>query len=97
MDNNIDNVIMDIEKTTDLLNKINLIKKVNNMIEEEKNKINNILENDFNLEILHDNYKDFDIDEIIKMIDDTSDIYKQIKLYQTLTYKINIISIKLFL
>jgi hypothetical protein len=98
--NNINKIIKDIENinSNELLKKVNLITSLNNLIDKEKTIYNNYLEdlNNKEIAVLHKEYKNYNIDELQLMFENDSNINNMIKIYQTLSYKIDKIINELF-
>lgn len=92
------NTLMDkIDSITNISEKIEYIKELTTLIENEKKIYTDYINNIENTKvILHKKYSKFDINELENMFNNEDNINNMIKIYQTLCYKINLISNELF-
>lgn len=88
-------VLNDLEPS-DIVTRVNMIKELNNLIDIEKDKINDILQGDNYTPYCHEKYKKYSIDDLILKSHDTPKIENNIMIYQTISHKINELINELF-
>jgi hypothetical protein len=95
----INKTINDIESigSNKLVEKVNLIKELHNLIDKETIKYNKYIEElDNDNCTFHKKYKNYNINKLQDLINNENDINEMIKIYQTLSFKINEITNTLF-